>query len=215
MLVLGVYCSFAFLNNQIIPSTVYVKEEFGSCTEFPNECGKFNFAGFHDGTSFEVMGDENNSCSHGSLFSTSSTTLASRPWAQNAAAVATTNTSSISGGSSKGNTKPKATVKVVFAADIGPNGKPVVDISQLKQTFVPIHKEEDANIKYILSVVETNFNDSNLELVGSNGFRYNDEPGIRGTPKYIILTLTRSRRYICVCNLDLFHLVGNDLWYTH
>ena len=82
-------------------------------------------------------------------------TLASRPWAQNAAAVGTTSSSSFTSGSSKGNTKPKATVKVVFAG-IGPNGKPVVDISQPKQTFVPIQKEKDANVKYILSIVETN-----------------------------------------------------------
>ena len=170
-----------FVNHQMIPSTVCIKEEFGSRTEFPNESGKFNFAGFHDGTSFEVMGDENSSHSRGSLFSSSSTTtLASRPWAQNAAAVATTSSSSFTSCSFKGNTKPKATVKVVFAG-IGPNGKPVVDISQPKQTFVPIQKEGDANVKYILSIVETNFNDSNLELVGNNGFRYNDEPGTRGT----------------------------------
>ena len=28
------------------------------------------------------------------------------------------------------------------------------------------------------------------------------------------LILTRSREYICVRNLDFFHLVGNDLRYT-
>ncbi len=38
---------------------------------------------------------------------------------------------------------------------------------------------------------------------------------LRAVRRAATLILTRSRGYICVRNLDYFHLVGNDLRYMH
>ncbi len=38
---------------------------------------------------------------------------------------------------------------------------------------------------------------------------------LRAVRRTATLILTKSRGYICVCNLDFFHLVGNDLRYVH
>ena len=76
-------------------------------------------------------------------------------------------------------TKAKATVKVVFA-ELSPTGKPVVNPSKPRQTFIPIYNEEDANTRYLLSHTQTNFKDVSLMLVSNSGYEYTDEPGTRG-----------------------------------
>lgn len=130
------------------------------------------------------MGEENSLGSHGSPFASfnsretanSFSTIASRPWALNALK---SGGSPGFGSSSQSSMKPKATVKVLLA-EVSPTGKPMVNPSNPKQTFVPIHQEEDANVGYLLSTAETNFNEKNLMLVSNSGFQYSDEPGTRG-----------------------------------
>jgi hypothetical protein len=157
--------------------------------EFPNDNGRINFFGFNDGASFEITGEECNSTSvarssspspyaYSNSFNSTETpnsfsTIASRPWALSNSSQA--NTASV--GTSR--SKAKATVKVVFA-ELSPTGKPVVNPSKPKQTFIPIYSEEDANARYILSNTETSFKEVNLMLVSNSGFEYIDEPGTRG-----------------------------------
>jgi len=171
-------------STQFDPSSVLIKEEFGSRVEFPSEQNdKFNFAGFADGTSFMVMGDEladvsntlnasstASSTSTASVFSTIATS--SRPWTS-------TNSKAAAGYTSKA----KATIKVVRAQlTLSSSGKAVL-ASTGKQTFVPIFKEEDANVPYITSYVKNNMKEHDLVVVGSNGIEYDDEPGTRS--KYL------------------------------
>ena len=157
--------------------------------EFPNDNGRINFVGFDDGSSFEVLGEECNSTSvardfspfpsrSGSPFNPTETsksvsTIASRPWALSYNSQA--NTASV--GTS--HNKAKATVKVVFA-ELSPTGKPVVNPSNPRQTFIPIYNEEDANTRYLLSNTQTNLKEVNLMLVSNSGYEYTDEPGTRG-----------------------------------
>lgn len=166
-----------------MPSSICIKEEFGNRVEFPNENGKFNFVAFDDGASFEVVGEEpSSSAGHASLFDSPGTnnafsTIASRPWALNASRMS--GGAGPSGQNNKGSLKAKATIKVVFA-ELSPTGKPVVNHSRTKQTFVPIYNEDNANAHYLLSTVEANLKETNLMLVTNNGYEYTDEPGTRG-----------------------------------
>ena len=160
-----------------------IKEEFGTHLEFPNENGKFNFVGVEGGTSFKVTGDKNTpagcrapSISQSGTPSTSAfgsfSTIASIPWAVNSSQVNVT-------ASSSNSSKPKATVKVLFA-DMSPNGKPVVNPISPLPTFVPIFKENDSNVPHLLSNVEANLKENNLMLVSNSGHEYIDEIGTRG-----------------------------------
>jgi hypothetical protein len=141
--------------------------------EFPNENGKLNLAGFVNGTSFFVYGDDAGSAASATDTSTSKPT-ASEGVSASFGTVAQKPKWFSKGKSSKSQ-EPKITVRVVYA-ELTSTGKPQ---PSTKQTFVPIYREEDATVVYIVNFVSKSMGEK-VQIVGNNGIPYKDEAGTRG-----------------------------------
>ena len=72
-----------------------------------------------------------------------------------------------------------ATIKVV-RADINENGKPSNFHRHNLTTFIPIYKEDQANVNHVLNQVRKRMNDHSLQLVGATGLKYYHEEGTKG-----------------------------------
>lgn len=159
---------FQLSSLQVVPDTLYIKEEWGDVTFWANEGGRFNLSHIADGTSMVIMGqnqDNTRNSEAGNCLSytappagTNKSRLPFRPFSKKGKSTSSSSTSTFG-------------CKVVLAKK---NGK---SFTELNQTYICVN-EETANVVYITEKVQEKWGEA--VLVAGNGLAIQDEEGTRG-----------------------------------
>ena len=146
------------------PSSLYIKEEWGDCTYWANESGRFNLSNLADGTCLVVMGQSKNSVitsetgnclSYAAPADTGKSRLPFKPFFRRG----------------KSNSASTFGCKIILAKK---NGK---SFTELNQTYINV-SEDSANVEDITRKVQEKW--GNVVLVAGNGLPIQDEEGTRG-----------------------------------
>jgi len=153
-----------FCSLQVSPMSLYLKEEWGDCTYWANDSGRFNLSNLADGTCLVVMGQSKNSVisseaenclSYTATADTSKSRLPFKPFFKRG----------------KSNSTSTFGCKVLLAKK---NGK---SFSELNETYISVN-EDSANVAYITGKVQEKW--GKMVLVAGNGLPVQDEEGTRG-----------------------------------
>lgn len=148
---------------KVIPDAFYIKEEWGDCTYWANDNGRFNLSSLADGTCLVVMGQSKNSIvsseagnclSYTAPADTSKSRLPFRPFFKK----------------EKSNSTSTFGCKVLAKR----NGK---SFTELNQTYISVN-EDSANVVFITAKVQEKW--GRVVLVAGNGLPIQDEEGTRG-----------------------------------
>ncbi|CAH3171616.1 unnamed protein product, partial [Porites lobata] len=148
----------------VSPSSLYIKEEWGDCTYWANESGRFNLSNLADGTCLVVMGQSKNSVitsetgnclSYAAPADTGKSRLPFKPFFRRG----------------KSNSASTFGCKIILAKK---NGK---SFTELNQTYINV-SEDSANVEDITRKVQEKW--GNVVLVAGNGLPIQDEEGTRG-----------------------------------
>ena len=158
---------FQMSSIQVVPDTLFIKEEWGDVTFWANESGRFNLSNLADGSCLVIMGqnqDNTRNSEAGNCFSytappaaTNKSKLPFRPFTKKGKSASLTTTFGC---------------KVVLAKRNGKSFK-----YELNQTYISLN-EESANVDYITEKVQEKWGD--VVLVAGNGLPIQDEERTRG-----------------------------------
>ncbi|XP_028412947.1 uncharacterized protein LOC114535826 [Dendronephthya gigantea] len=157
---------------QVEANSLYLKEEFGDLSFWPNEAGRFNTTHLEDGTSVEVMGDMASTSSQEQQHSVQSFSYSTTPTLTKSTPGATP----LFGGRRR---KNAVIVKIIHAQMSLRNEKNNPTFLEIGQTYININ-EENANVNFLTTKAKESFHDEAIELVTSNGLKIMDNEGTRG-----------------------------------
>ena len=157
---------------QINPTSLYLKEAYGSALEFPDSSGNFDLEHHADSTAFIV--------SHHSSppVSVSSTSAAAASSLQPSVAVTPQATSN-----QRLAVTPRQRVLAsvrITQAELGPDGKPSNVNVRGSTVYINLYKEEQACIPYLTRRAREEIGDVTLILVNNSGNEFVDQDGTRG-----------------------------------
>ena len=159
------------INFQVDTNSLYLKEEFGDLSFWPNEAGRFNTAHLDDGSLVVVMGDD--------IVNTP------RQEHHSAQSFSTPGTTPLFGG---GRWKNAVIVKIIHAEMSLRNERNNPSFQEIGQTYLNVN-EENANVNFLTTKARESFHDETIDLVTSNGLKIIDNEGTRGQFLFILFIL--------------------------
>ena len=160
------------INFQVEANSLYIKEEFGNLSFWPNEAGRFNTAHLDDGTLVEVMGDDMVNTPSQEQHSVQSFSYSTTP---NLTKSTPGNTPLFGGGRRKN----AVIVKIIHAQMSLRNEKSNATFQEIGQTYINVN-EENANVNFLTTKARESFHDETVDLVTNNGLKIIDNEGTRG-----------------------------------
>lgn len=160
---------------QVETNSLYLKEEFGDMSFWPNESGRFNVLHLDDGHPLQVMGEDLQTSSNAPQIAEQHSGQVSQVFTYGGTPGSSSRPALFGGNKRKGG----AIVKIIHAEMTHKNEKGPPSFQELGQTYINI-SEDTANVHYVLSKARDAFNDPCLELVTSNGLKIMNNEGTKG-----------------------------------
>ena len=169
------------INFQVDTNSLYLKEEFGDLSFWPNEAGRFNTAHLDNGSSVVVMGDDIVNTPRQEHHSAQSFSYSTTPTLTKS----TPGTTPLFGG---GRRKNAVIVKIIHAEMSLRNERNNPSFQEIGQTYINVN-EENANVNFLTTKARESFHDETIDLVTSNGLKIIDNEGTRGQFLFILFIL--------------------------